>query len=70
MIEQLRPWAGLGLSAVILWSGARMVFRPGSFAGIGLIPASDPRTVRAFGFLFLVIGVANAGLNFSYFVSE
>ncbi|SFK02329.1 hypothetical protein SAMN03159338_3022 [Sphingomonas sp. NFR04] len=53
-----------------LTAGAHMVLRPATYLGKGTPPASDPRTVRAFGIFF--IGLATVGVVFALikFVSE
>lgn len=59
----------LGVLALMA-SGANMVLRPRTFLGQGISPATDPRTVRAFGIFFLVLGTAAAVLTLIKFVSE
>ena len=70
MIDALRPWLGLALGLMLSINGFRMLTKPNSFVGVGMIPASDPRTVRGFGIVILIIGILNAGINLPNLFSE
>jgi hypothetical protein len=59
----------LGMLAPIA-SGGHMVARPAAYLGKGTAPASDPRTVRWFGIVFLILGSASAALFVLQFVTE
>ncbi len=56
----------IGLSLV--FSAARMILRPQSYVGSGVLDASDPRTVRTFGWFFLILGLVGLGLASMTFV--
>lgn len=70
MSDRLHSWIGLGVGIAIMGSGLRYFLKPKAFVGIGFIPATDPRTVRAFGIFFFVLGLLNAGLNLTKLLSE
>jgi hypothetical protein len=62
-------FAALGM-LVLVASGAHMVLRPHTYLGKGSLPATDPRTVRWFGLLTLVLGAVSVALSLIKFVSE
>lgn len=70
MIDALRPLIGTGLGIMLMLNGLRWWWQPHAFVGVGLIPASDPRTVRIFGIGIFIIGLLNAGLNLPQIFSE
>jgi len=70
MIDALRPWIGVAVGLMITMLGIQRIRKPMAFVGRGLVPASDPRTVRIFGVAFLIIGGLNFLLHFYGIVSE
>jgi hypothetical protein len=48
---------------MLMLNGFRWFYQPEAFVGVGLIPASDPRTVRIFGVGIFIIGLASTLLN-------
>ena len=54
----------------LLAAGARLALRPRAYIGAGTPPATDPRTVRWFGILFLVLGILTAGIPLIQFIPE
>lgn len=60
---------GLGVITSLI-SGAHMALRPATYLGKGTPPASDPRTVRAFGIFFLGLATIMVALILIKFVSE
>ncbi len=70
MLDLLRPWMGLALGIVLAINGWKMLTKPNAYVGVGIIPASDPRTVKWFGVFGLIAGVLNVGLNLPQLFSE
>jgi hypothetical protein len=52
--------AAAGTLAVLI-EGVRMTVRPVAFFGTGTPPATDPRTVRIFGYVFAATGLIGFG---------
>ena len=69
-IDALRPWVGLALGLLLVARGAMWIRKPQAFLGGGMIPATNPRTVRAFGVFVFIVGLLNAGLNLPLILSE
>ena len=55
-------WLRLVLAAFLLVSAAQMLLRPRRFIGPGRFDATDPRTVRIFGWGALIAGLALLGV--------
>ena len=53
-----------------MFVGFRWAARPQDYTHAGLVPATVPRTVRAFGILTFVIGAANLAINLSSLTPE
>jgi hypothetical protein len=51
------------LGASLLLTGAHQVARPAAYVGNGVLPATDPRTVRRFGGAAMVCGGLISILN-------
>ncbi|MFT3977916.1 MAG: hypothetical protein QM688_12515 [Sphingomonas bacterium] len=60
----------LGVGVMLAGIGLRRLLQPRAFIGVGLIPATDPRTVRAFGIFIFVIGLLDVGLGLTQLLSE
>jgi hypothetical protein len=54
-------WLSLTLALMLLLSASRMLLASQSFIGPGRMDATNPRTVRAFGWFFFVLGVLPLG---------
>ena len=59
----MTDWLRLLLSIFLLASAGRMLLRPYSFVGKGRLDATDPRTVRMFGWFTLILGVVLFGMT-------
>jgi hypothetical protein len=55
-------WFSLLVPIFLLASAGRMLLWPQSFVGTGRLEATDPRTVRLFGWFFLLLGIAGLGM--------
>jgi hypothetical protein len=49
-------WLYLVLALSVVASGSRMLLRPHSFVGPSRFDATEPRTVRLFGWFFVILG--------------
>lgn len=63
----MTAFAQLVFPLMLLLYGGRMLARPQSFVGTGRLDATDPRTVRKFGWFFLSFGVVGFGLALLHF---
>ena len=70
MMEEARPWIGMLVAAMLVANGIRCIRHPASGTGIGVLPTTSPRVVRALGILSLVLGLFCAGLGLFVIVSE
>ena len=59
----MMEWLRLLLAVLLLLSAGQMLLRPQRFVGAGRLNATDPRTVRAFGGIALVLGVSLLGVT-------
>jgi hypothetical protein len=69
-MEEARPWIGLLVAIGLIANGIRCLRHPASGVGIGVLPTTSPRVVRALGILSLVLGLLTAGLGLLVIVSE
>ena len=60
-LMSLAPWIGLVSAAFLAVVGLRMVLRPALYLGVGKPPATDPRTVRFFGSIFVAAAIVGFG---------
>ena len=51
------------LAVFLLVSAGRMLLRSRSLVGTGRLDATDPRTVRIFGWVILVLGISLLGVT-------
>ena len=58
----MMDWLRLLLSFFLLASAGRMLLQPMGFVGKGRLDATEPRTVRMFGWFTLILGVALLGM--------
>jgi hypothetical protein len=65
----MMEWLRLFLALSILVNGARMLLRPRSFVGPGSLDATDPRTVKIFGWASIVIGLPLLGASITPLLS-
>lgn len=54
-------WAAAAGTLALTIEGVRMVLRPAAFLGTGTPPATNPRTVRIFGYVFAALGLMGFG---------
>ena len=59
---QPMDWLRLLVALSLLVSGGRMLLRPRTFVGGGRLDAADPRTVKIFGWVTVMLGVALLGM--------
>lgn len=70
MIETLHPWIGLAFGIALSISSLKMIIRPDAYVCVGIIPASDPRTVKYFGDMNMIFATLILGANLHYFFTE
>ena len=70
MLDMLRPWLGLAVGVMLAVNGWKLLTKPNAYVGVGIIPASNPRTVKWFGIVGLIIGIDNASVNLPHLFSE
>jgi hypothetical protein len=56
-------WVGLFAAVGLLMNAGQMLLRPQKFVGTGRFDATEPRTVKAFGWGTLALGLALLGLS-------